>query len=390
MYLAGHGNSTSLQSCKFCVKCLDGRMIRQISCALLVLFLFSSCENRYRRGSSDSHSSSSVDSKFVGKTSDDAYQVSKSEYDDNFVSRYGLLYLKASQDPFTGRILTVDVGESGEFVSSDESWKEGKKHGKSSKWFSNGIKMYERNYNEGRWHGAVTRWWPNGQKMYVRAYSNGVRHGKEATWRSDGTALSLPADGTPKVIESEFSTGEIEHSLPNVNIEDPSPVSEPSVISDDIQLDPVEPAFEPTPTDDFQSVPVPSAQEDGFSDLPSFPPLEEEAPSSDGDLAFPEMPAESDDDLALPGLDAPALPADEPLPALPIETESDLPDLPGLDEPAPSNDDALPPLPGLPGDGDSGGLPPLPGLEDDAGGLPPLPGGNDEGFGDLPPLPPLP
>ncbi len=390
MYLTSHGNSTSLQSCKFCVKCLDGRMIRQISCALLALFLFSSCENRYRRGSSDSHSSSSVDPKFVGKTSDDAYQVSKSEYDDNFVSRYGLLYLKASQDPFTGRILTVDVGESGEFVSSDESWKEGKKHGKSSKWFSNGIKMYERNYNEGRWHGAVTRWWPNGQKMYVRAYSNGVRHGKEATWRSDGTALSLPADGTPKVVESDLGTGEIEHSLPNVNIEGPSPVSEPSVISDDIQLDPVEPAFEPTATDDFQSVSVPSAQEDGFSDLPSFPSLEEEAPSSDGDLAFPEMPAESDDNLALPGLDAPALPADEPLPALSIETESDLPALPGLDEPAPSNDDALPPLPGLPGDGDSGGLPPLPGLEDDGGGLPPLPGGNDEGFGDLPPLPPLP
>ena len=69
--------------------------------------------------------------KFVGKTNDDAYQVSVNEYDNNFASRYGLLYLKASNDPFTGRILIVDNGDSGEFVSSDESWKEGRKHGKS-------------------------------------------------------------------------------------------------------------------------------------------------------------------------------------------------------------------------------------------------------------------
>ena len=152
---------------------------------MLIVMFFVSCENRYRKGGAYKQDTSSKDHQYVGKTSDDAYQVSQNEYDDNFVSRYGLLYLKASEDPFTGRILTVDLGESGEFVSSDESWKDGRKHGKSSKWFSNGIKMYERNYREGRWHGSVTRWWPNGQKMYVRAYSNGVRHGKEATWRSN-------------------------------------------------------------------------------------------------------------------------------------------------------------------------------------------------------------
>ena len=120
------------------------------------------------------------------------------------MSRYGLLYLKSSNDPFSGRILTVDIGESGEYVSSDESWKEGRKHGKSSKWFSNGIKMYERNYREGRWHGSVTRWWPNGQKMYVRAYTNGVRHGSEASWRSDGSPLSLPADGAAPAMDNDL------------------------------------------------------------------------------------------------------------------------------------------------------------------------------------------
>ena len=197
-------------------------MMKQILPALLVLFLFASCENRYRRANAPAHKSS-VDSKYSGKTGDDAYQVSQSEYDDNFVSRYGLLYLKSSNDPFSGRILTVDIGESGEFVSSDETWREGRKHGKSSKWFSNGIKMYERNYREGRWHGSVTRWWPNGQKMYVRAYSNGVRHGNEATWRSDGTPLSLPADGSVPSMDNDLSTPvDSEDSLPDVELPQPA------------------------------------------------------------------------------------------------------------------------------------------------------------------------
>ena len=62
---------------------------------------------------------------------------------------------------------------------ADEGWRNGKKDGPSTRWFSNGVKMYERNYTEGKWNGTVTRWWPNGQKMYVRAYSDGVRHGEE-------------------------------------------------------------------------------------------------------------------------------------------------------------------------------------------------------------------
>ena len=103
--------------------------------------------------------------------SGDAYQVTIDEYGNYFESRYGLLHQKLNDMPFTGRILIIEKGDSGEFVASDESWSEGRKDGLSTRWFSNGIKMYERNYKEGRWHGPVTRWWPNGQKMYVRAYT---------------------------------------------------------------------------------------------------------------------------------------------------------------------------------------------------------------------------
>ena len=59
-------------------------------------------------------------------------RVTVDEYGDYFESRYGLLYQKFNDKPFTGRILTIDKGESGEYVSSDESWTEGKKDGVSA------------------------------------------------------------------------------------------------------------------------------------------------------------------------------------------------------------------------------------------------------------------
>ena len=103
----------------------------------------------------------------------DAYQVTADEFDEFFTYRYGLLYQKFSDNPFTGRIVTIDKGDKGDFVSQDEAWVNGRKDGVSTRWFSNGVKMYERNYIEGKWHGTVTRWWPNGQKMYVHAYTQG-------------------------------------------------------------------------------------------------------------------------------------------------------------------------------------------------------------------------
>ena len=390
-YFCAQSGRHFLHSCKFRFKCLYERMIRQISYSLLILFLFASCENRYRKVGSPSHSPSSVDSKFVGITSDDAYQVSADEYDENFVSRYGLLYLKASNNPFTGRILIVDLGESGEFISSDESWKDGRKHGKSTKWFSNGIKMYERNYREGRWHGSVTRWWPNGQKMYVRAYTNGVRHGSEATWRSDGTPLSLPADGTPSPIQASESTESIE-SLPDIDLTDSPTVPDTNTVADEFEFDAPVPLDEPAPLDlpDPILEPTPEDSADGFSDLPSFPPMEEESEVVSGE-ELPSLPNADDSESAFPAADPPSLPVDSPaLPVFPDEATNELPALPGVDESeTPPANEPLPPLPGLPNEADSNGLPSLPGMEEN-GGLPPLPDSGGDDFGDLPPLPPLP
>ena len=383
-------------------------LVSFLACALF----FSSCQNSYRQNISEDSSSQGI----VGVT-DDAFQVTTEEYGNYFESRYGLLYQKFNDRPFTGRILSIEKGESGDYVLADESWKEGKKEGLSARWFSNGIKMYERNYSEGRWHGTVTRWWPNGQKMYVRAYTNGTRHGKEATWRSDGSPIQLS--------EKPFVT----------------PRQEP-VISEDrkdvkeaLQFQPVEsgaekvfPEEKSIVNEPFPSLPGSDSSADSFPSFPSdpspisneFPPLPDasDTPAIEVTPSIPQNnPVLSDDLLDLPGSgttefpplpesseipleSAPEFPASEdglpPLPGLPESMDANLPSFPS----SPPSDEALPPLPGLPGSGGddlpplpgsgTDDLPPLPGFSDDSsGGLPPLPGDDSLGGG-LPPLPDFP
>jgi len=392
-------------------------LVSFLACALF----FSSCQNSYRQNISEDSPSQGI----VGVT-DDAFQVTTEEYGNYFESRYGLLYQKFNDRPFTGRILSIEKGESGDYVLADESWKEGKKEGLSARWFSNGIKMYERNYSQGRWHGTVTRWWPNGQKMYVRAYTNGTRHGKEATWRSDGSPIQLS--------EKPFVT----------------PRQEP-VISEDrkdvkeaLQFQPVEsgaekvfPEEKSIVNEPFPSLPGSDSSADSFPSFPSdpspisneFPPLPDasDTPAIEVTPSIPQNnPVLSDDLLDLPGSgttefpplpesseipleSAPEFPASEdglpPLPGLPESMDANLPSFPS----SPPSDEALPPLPGLPETGasdlpafpDSGGddLPPLPGLPGSGGDdlpplpgsgtddLPPLPGFSDDSSGGLPPLP---
>jgi hypothetical protein len=373
------------------------------------LFVFSSCQNSYQQNVPDAAFKSPV----VG-VSADAFQVTVDEYEKYFESRYGLLYQKFNDRPFSGRILTIDQGQSGDYISSDENWKEGKKDGLSARWFSNGMKMYERNYSEGRWHGTVTRWWPNGQKMYIRAYTNGTRHGKEATWRSDGSPINISAksflpknEGTP----GQFPSGN--KGLPSQDVKSPDTGSLPSVSIPSIPgFVPSSPVVEPmaseSPSFLPESIPVlPEVPQDNSSIIPSddgFPSLPEieSTPSNDlpviPDSSLPEFPSGSGDLPTLPSFpepganDLPAFPespsTDNGLPPLPSLPESGGDKLPAFPE-SPSTDNGLPPLPGLPESG-ANDLPPLPGLPDDgSGGLPPLPGA-DSSDGGLPPLPPLP
>ena len=385
-------------------------------CPLIALFtlLFYSCENKYRnRGQpSPSHPNSSNLKKSASPEaqkeglSKDAYQVTSDEFDEFFTYRYGLLYQKFSDNPFSGRIVTIDKGDKGDFVSQDEAWVNGRKDGVSTRWFSNGIKMYERNYNEGKWHGTVTRWWPNGQKMYVRAYTQGKRSGKEATWRSDGTPIDQTGQSATASPSSSSDGGNSLNSgdteLPSVFVPSSSessesepapltPLDDPELSLDPIAL-PSEPALdapsadlgmpEAPPTLEPLTEPSVSAPEmPGFEPLgePGLPPLSEPGLpplQTEGDSLPPGLPPlESDSPATEEGFPAMPLdptPSDEGLPPLPETDSGGLPPLPGDDGLPPPDSSGLPPLP------DSGELPPLPG----DGGLPPLPGD-----GGLPPLP---
>ena len=345
----------------------------KVYCGIIVsiVFLLCACQNSKRQSFSNLHSSTSVTAGWENQVGGGAYQVSAEEYKDNFESRYGLLHLKSENVPFTGRILMVDIGENGEYVSSDESWVDGRKDGKSSKWFSNGVKMYERNYKRGKWHGTVTRWWPNGQKMYVRAYSYGARHGKEATWRSDGTPITLPKGGIPGPQSKPSSNPDWSSSVDTSTNESKSEnFNQLSSNTDDIGSFPPEEAILPAISEDANDDGLGSL-DDANDELGSLPEMQEaELQPSTLSLEPPQLP-ELTDESSLNEL--PQLSDDEPLPPLPSEQaplESDLVPL----SPSTNPVSELPPLPG----------------GDTSEGLPPLPGSDDTGFDDLPPLPPLP
>ena len=100
-----------------------------------LLLLFASCQNSYQQNVPAVSNQSPV----IG-VSNDVFQVTAQEYENYFESRYGLLYQKFNDRPFSGRILTIEQGAGGDYISSDESWAKGKKNGLSARWFSNGMK----------------------------------------------------------------------------------------------------------------------------------------------------------------------------------------------------------------------------------------------------------
>ena len=373
--------------------------------SFIFLGLTFSCDNQYRRNETAiSNGAQSSDISSLVGLAKDAYQVTEDEYDNYFVSRYGLLHQKYSDSPFTGRIVTISTAATGNYVASEESWRQGKKDGISTRWFSNGTKMYERNYSDGKWNGTVTRWWPNGQKMYVRAYSNGLKHGREATWRSDGTPIDLSASKSQlNAIEKapDQSTPKASSdALPMIAFPEPSSPIVP---------EPASPVFTAPTPESISDVPsIATEAESSLPDLPGFtsdplpvstePPVFEPAEPSpateplttDATPVFEPLNTTPASEETMPALPE----SGESLPSLPGFESTESPDLPAL----PVSDvgtEAMPPLPAFTGEPtlDSGGLPSLPGSTDDGAGLPPLPGMPElptDDSADLPPLPGFP
>jgi len=308
-------------------------------------------------------------------------EVRADEYDETFQYQYGLLYRALSNAPFTGRIVTVDFDNEKAYVSSEDFWYGGRRHGRSTRWASTGQKVWERNYKEGRWHGLVTRWWPSGQKMYVRVYSDGVRQDEEMTWRSDGSrfdasspipapAVTPSADfGTPSVTGVPEMTEVPVAPVPPV--EEPSgfdssspsrftpaveqPVPEPSAPNEQTFPEPLIP-FAPAPAvEEPVSIPPSEPPLPDFgspTDDPSLPaPIDSAVPPL-GDsptVTFPEDSSTSSPDPidlnAIFGSDPGSVPATDPLAPLPL-TPSPAPADPLAPFPVPA--DPLAPLPSVP------------------------------------------
>ena len=390
-------------------------------CLACAGFSLTCCTNTYEHASRMSPGQS-----VAIPASQDAVQIKADEYDTFFERRYGLLFKTFANEPFSGRIVTIENENGRDFVATDETYKAGKRDGLSARWFSDGQKMYERHYHEGKWHGLVTRWWPNGQKMYVRAYTNGQRHGQDVTWRSDGTQIDLSIPVTPVPVRPSSPSTELgittdtsiprgQTTLPEVETAiDPVPSFppiEPSLVtpvtsgtaSGALPGLPANPAGLDTSlpvTSGFPELsPVPTLDLLPLTVTPTFPSLDN-ATSTGGLDPFPGTPLDVTDP-AIPSdtltLDPifpppPPIPFSEipltpppldsglpPSPPLPPPLDNSLPEFPPLDSGSvPENVD---PLPGAPLDFPAPVEPPA--TPDFPPAAPPVPAG------DLPGFPPL-
>ena len=339
--------------------------------------------------------------------SEDAIRVNKDEFDQFFITKYGLLFQKHSNEPFDGRIIKITTTPEGKYVDSDENWSKGRKNGLSIKWFSNGVKMYERNYKDGRWHGPVTRWWPNGQRMYVTAYTDGVKSEDEAKWKSDGTQFKAvvssgsnlnkdkPSSTNPTALDEEIDNT----AFPTVDL---------NLVTEDTVITPSDPIVVPD-TEGANELDSVSIDADALLPVPSVSNQATEVTlqPEKNVLSEPSIsnPKEQINIPALP--DNPSVSVQEESITPPVEVDIVLPDL-SNDTDTESMPSELPPLPGLPAQSGNNAdplAPPLvpdsenetilPASDDDMPtALPPLPGlegeANIDSGNDLPPLPPLP
>ncbi|MDB4720388.1 toxin-antitoxin system YwqK family antitoxin [Verrucomicrobiales bacterium] len=136
--------------------------------------------------------------------------------------REGIRYLKDSDAPYTGKVISLyDKGQK----KFKGTYKNGKHHGLWVLWYNNGQKKAEGNYKDGgerdglwaEWHdngqkkwegnykdgkkyGIVTEWYKNGQKEEERTYKSDKREGLRVRWHENGQKAT---EGTYKDDKNE-------------------------------------------------------------------------------------------------------------------------------------------------------------------------------------------
>ena len=94
----------------------------------------------------------------------------------------GILYLKGSDTPFTGKVFSLY--ENGQ-KEEEANLKNGKVHGLAVTWHQNGQKFRKGNFKDGKPDGLATFWHENGQKEREENYKDGILISRKF-WNSKG------------------------------------------------------------------------------------------------------------------------------------------------------------------------------------------------------------
>jgi antitoxin component YwqK of YwqJK toxin-antitoxin module len=66
------------------------------------------------------------------------------------------------------------------------NYKDGKRDGKWTHWYEDGLKLQEGNYKDGKRDGMWTTWYENGLKWTVENYKDAMKDGKSTEWFANG------------------------------------------------------------------------------------------------------------------------------------------------------------------------------------------------------------
>ena len=99
------------------------------------------------------------------------------------IEKGGLKYHPDTKELYSGKVFKNRMGGKTEF---EGSYKDGKREGKWTEWYKNGLKEYECTYKDGKRDGLLTFWFENGQKKSEVTFKDGELI-SEKEWNEDGS-----------------------------------------------------------------------------------------------------------------------------------------------------------------------------------------------------------
>ena len=118
--------------------------------------------------------------------------------DDEIEPREGVVYLKGSENPYTGK--AIALWENGQ-ERSGGIYKDGKPDGLWLRWHKNGKKRSEDNWKDGKRDGLFVQWNEVGQKEAEVNFKDGKEDGLALMWHENGQKKAEGNWKDDKVVE---------------------------------------------------------------------------------------------------------------------------------------------------------------------------------------------